>query len=144
MKYLSYANLLQDTELINLENLEEISLIEQATHDGNYKEDELFKLYKRFQFNIDQLLNAKVLYKKLPVSEGRALIYQKLLLSNDIIDILELSKILKNSFESNNLDNAFNIELKKFLEKIDITDIPSNFSTFYSENIKKRINQKKY
>ena len=137
-KYLSYANLLQDTELINLENLEEISLIEQATHDGNYKEDELFKLYKRFQFNIDQLLNAKVLYKKLPVSEGRALIYQKLLLSNDIIDILELSKILKNSFESNNLDNAFNIELKKFLEKIDITDIPSNFSTFYSENIKKK------
>ena len=137
-KYLSYANLLQDTELINLENLEEISLIEQATHDGNYKEDELFKLYKRFQFNIDQLLNAKVLYKKLPVSEGRALIYQKLLLSNDIIDILELSKILKNSFESNNLDNAFNIELKKFLEKIDIADIPSNFSTFYSQNIKKK------
>ena len=50
---------------------------------------------KDFSSILISFLNAKVLYKKLPVSEGRALIYQKLLLSNDIIDILELSKILK-------------------------------------------------
>tara|TARA_B100000401_G_scaffold205121_1_gene138402 strand:- start:145 stop:1896 length:1752 start_codon:yes stop_codon:yes gene_type:complete len=137
-KYLSNANLLQNTELINIEDYEQISLIEQATHEGIYNEDELFKLYKRFQFNINQLLNAKDFYKDLPLSEGRALIYQKLLLSNDPEKILEYSQLLKNSFNNDNLENAFNLELKKFLEKIDILDVPSDYSTFYSKNIQKK------
>ena len=137
-KYLSNANLLQNTEFVDLENYDEISLLEQATHDGNYNENELFELYKRFQFNIDQLLNAKENYKELQISKGRALIYQKILLTNNAEDILELSEILKNSFKSENLENAFNLELKKFLEKIDISEVPSNYSTFYSENLKKK------
>ncbi len=137
-RYLSNANLLQNTELINLDDYENISLIEGATHDGNYNETELFNLYKRFQFNINQLLNAKDIYKQLPVSEGRALIYQKLLLSNDIENILDLSQILKNSFKKDNIENAFNLELRKFLEKINIIEVPSDYSTFYSNNIQKQ------
>ena len=137
-KYLSNANLLQNTELIDIEDYEKISLIEQATHEGIYNEDELFKLYKRFQFNINQLLNAKDFYKELPLSEGRALIYQKLLLSNDPEKILEYSQLLQNLFNKDNLENAFNLELKKFLDKIDILDVPSDYSTFYSKNIKKK------
>ena len=66
------------------------------------------------------------------------MIYQKILLTNNAEDILELSEILKNSFKSENLGNAFNLELKKFLEKIDISEVPSNYSTFYSENLKKK------
>ncbi len=137
-RYLSNANLLQNTELINLDDYENISLIEEATHDGNYNETELFNLYKRFQFNINQLLNAKDIYKQLPISEGRALIYQKLLLSNDIENILDLSQILKNSFKKDNIENAFNLELRKFLEKINIIEVPSDYSTFYSNNIQKQ------
>ena len=137
-RYLSNANLLQDTELINLDDYENIYLIEEATHDGNYNETELFNLYKRFQFNINQLLNAKDIYKQLPISEGRALIYQKLLLSNDIENILDLSQILKNSFKKDNIENAFNLELRKFLNKINITEVPSDYSTFYSNNIQKQ------
>ena len=45
--------------LLNLEDDEKISLIEKATHEQNYEEKELFELYKRFQFNINQLLNVK-------------------------------------------------------------------------------------
>ena len=137
-RYLSNANLLQNTELINLDDYENISLIEEATHDGNYNETELFNLYKRFQFNINQLLNAKDIYKQLPISEGRALIYQKLLLSNDIENILDLSQILKNSFKKDNIENAFNLELRKFLNKINITEVPSDYSTFYSNNTQKQ------
>ena len=137
-RYLSNANLLQNTELINLDDYENISLIEEATHDGNYNETELFNLYKRFQFNINQLLNAKDIYKQLPIHEGRALIYQKLLLSNDIENILDLSQILKNSFKEDNIENAFNLELRKFLEKINIIEVPSDYSTFYSNNIQKQ------
>ena len=137
-RYLSNANLLQNTELINLDDYENISLIEEATHDGNYNETELFNLYKRFQFNINQLLNAKDIYKQLPISEGRALIYQKLLLSNDVENILDLSQILKNSFKKDNIENAFNLELRKFLEKINIIEVPSDYSTFYSNNVQKQ------
>ena len=136
-RYLSNANLLQNTELINLDDNENISLIEEATHDGNYNETELFNLYKRFQFNINQLLNAENIYKQLPISEGRALIYQKLLLSTDVENILDLSQILKNSFKKDNIENAFNLELRKFLDKINITEVPSDYSTFYSNNIQK-------
>ena len=137
-RYLSNANLLQNTELINLDDYENISLIEEATHDGNYNETELFNLYKRFQFNINQLLNAKDIYKQLPISEGRALIYQKLLLSNDVENILDLSQILKNSFKEDNIENAFNLELRKFLEKINIIEVPSDYTTFYSNNVQKQ------
>ena len=43
--------------------MEKISLIEKATNDKNYSEDDLFSLYKKFQFNINQLLNASDSYK---------------------------------------------------------------------------------
>ena len=53
-------------------------------------------------------------------------------------------KILKNSFANENKENAFDIELKKFLKDIDIDDIPSNLTSFYLENMvkNKKINKK--
>ena len=44
-----------------------------------YTEKELFELYKRFQFTINQLLNIKESIKALPAIEARALIYQGIL-----------------------------------------------------------------
>ena len=49
---------------------------------------------------------------------------------------IELLKILKDIFESEGIGNAFDLELTKFLEKIDEIDVPSNFTTFYKQNIK--------
>mgnify|MGYP003336094568 CR=1 FL=1 len=57
-KYLATSNLLYNIEEIDLEEIDKISLIEKATNDKNYSENDLFSLYKRFQFNINQLLNA--------------------------------------------------------------------------------------
>jgi len=45
-------------------------------------------------------------------------------------------KILKDIFESEGIGNAFDLELEKFLKKIDETDVPSNFTTFYNQHIK--------
>ena len=95
----------------------------------------MLDLYKRFQFNINQLLNAKESYKSLGNIESRALIYQKVLLESEMIEKLKLLKILKNSFKNDNLDNAFDLELKKFLEEIDPTEIPDNLTSFYYTNI---------
>ena len=52
-----------------------------ATHEKNYKEVELFALYERFKFNINQLLTVEETYKLLPSSESRALVYQGILIT---------------------------------------------------------------
>ena len=41
-------------------------------------------------------------------------------------------KILKNLFESDDIGDAFDLELKSFLDQISSEDIPSNFTKFYS------------
>merc|ERR1711966_119322 len=102
----------------------------------NYSEKDLLELYKRFQFNINQLLNAQNSYKALSSIEARALIYQKILLESEMIEKLKLLKILKTSFKKDKINDAFDIELKKFLEKIDPTDVPDTLTSFYYTNIK--------
>ena len=134
-KYLSSANLLTSFKEIEVTELEKISLIEKAVNNKNYPEKDLFDLYKRFQFNINQLLNAESFYKSLTNIEGRALIYQKILLESEIENKLKLLKILKESFKKENLENAFDIELKKFLREINPDNIPDNLSNFYYSNI---------
>jgi len=134
-KYLSSSNLLANIDSIDLEDGENISLIEQATHEKNYEEKELFELYKRFQFNINQLLNVKESYKLLQNYEGRALLYQRLILTKDANELLDLSFKLKQSFKKDNIGNAFNNKLKETLSTIDEDNVPSNYSSFYFENI---------
>ena len=135
-KYLSTSNLLYRIQDIEITDIDKISTIEKATHDKNYSEEDLFEFYKRFQFNINQLLNTKESYKSLSSVEGKALIYQRLLLTEEPKLKIELLKILKDIFESEGIGNAFDLELTKFLEKIDEIDVPSNFTTFYKQNIK--------
>ena len=143
-KYLSASNLLFNIQDIEITDIDKISTIEKATHDKNYSEKELFEFYKKFQFTINQLLNAKQSYKSLASIEGKALIYQRVLLAEEPKLKIELIKILKDIFESEGIGNAFDVELKNFLKQIDIEDVPSNFTTFYNEhkNDKEIINKK--
>ncbi len=143
-KYLSSFNLLGSLKQVEITNLEKISLIEKATHNKDYPEKDLFEMYKKFQFNINQLISTEQLYKSLPNIEGRALIYQKILLESDMKKKLALLKILKNSFKKDNLSEAFDKELKRFLEKMNPLDIPDNLTSFYYTNIqiKKESNKK--
>ena len=135
-KYLSTSNLLANIESIDLEDKQKIDSIEKATHEGNYKEKELFDLYKRFQFNINQLLSVEQSYKLLSNSEGRALLYQGILITSHIGRKLELIKILKDSFESDGKGKAFNNELASILLKINEDEVPSNHTDFYNRFVK--------
>ena len=74
--------------------------------------------------------------------ESRALIYQGVLLSSDTGQRIELLKMLKDSFEEENIGNAFNDELRKFLKKIDINEIPSNYTDFYLLNSRENVQVK--
>tara|TARA_B110000008_G_scaffold78227_1_gene79786 strand:+ start:188 stop:1951 length:1764 start_codon:yes stop_codon:yes gene_type:complete len=135
-KYLANSNLLYNIQDIEITDVEKISTIEKAVHDKNYSEEELFEFYKKFQFTINQLLNTKQSYKSLPSIEAKALVYQRVLLTEEPKLKLELMNILKDIFISEGTGNAFDLELKKFLKKIDPEDVPSNFTTFYKENVK--------
>ena len=135
-KYLSSANLLNSFKEIEISDLEKISTIEKAVHNKNYPERDLFELYKRFQFNINQLLNANEAHKSLSNIEARALIYQKILLESELEEKFKFLKILKNLFKKDNIEKAFDEELKTFLNNMDPSDIPDNLYSFYYSNIK--------
>ena len=135
-KYLSTSNLLYNIQDLEITDINKISTIEKATHDKIYSEQDLFEFYKRFQFNINQLINTEEVYKTLSPIEGRALVYQRLLLTEDPELKLKLLKTLKNIFEKDDIGNAFEEELKRFLIQIKTEDIPSNFTTFYDNYAK--------
>ena len=134
-KYLSTSNLLDNIQDIELTNIDKIGSIEKATHEKNYTEKELFELYKRFQFNINQLLNIKESTKVLSTVESRALIYQGILITTEIEYKLQLMNALKNSFKNEGTENAFDTELSTFLKEIKKEEVPSNFTTFYNKYV---------
>jgi len=132
--YLSTSNLLKNSDLVDIESSDQIKLIETATNDGVYEEEELLNLYKRFRFDINQLLNFNDAYKLLNDYEARALLYQRFLLSDETTQKLTLLSKLKELFDEAGLSSAFDNELAKSLKSIPYDDVPSNFTSFYKKN----------
>ncbi len=139
-KYLSSNNLLENIKEIDLENAKKIMTLEKATHEKNYSEKELLKLYKRFDFSLSQLLDANNLYNKLPNFQARAILYQRLLLSDDPVKKVDLAMKMKSLFRKDKIENAFVIELSNILKNINFDDIASSQTKFYEKNI---VNEKK-
>ena len=142
-RYLSSLNLLESVESIDLEDQNKISIIERATHEGNYSERELYDLYKRFQFNINQLLTVNESYKLLSNIEARALVYQGILITTEVSRKLELTKILKDLFLEENIGLAFKDELTLMLKDISLEDVPSNYTSFYNNSLNQEIKELK-
>ena len=84
---------------------------------------------------LNQLINIKESSKVLSNTETRALIYQGILITTEVEKKIELMNALKNSFKNDNIPNAFDRKLRKFLEEIDINDVPPNYLTFYEKYI---------
>ena len=132
--YLSTSNLLKNSDLVDIESSDQIKLIETATNDGVYEEEELLNLYKRFRFDINQLLNFNDAYKLLNDYEARALLYQRFLLSDETTQKLTILSKLKELFDEAELSSAFDNELARVLKSIPYDDVPSNFTSFYKKN----------
>ncbi len=131
-QYLSASNLLFNIKDIEITDIDKISIIEKAVHDKNYSEKDLFEFYKKFQFTINQFLNAQEIYKSLSPIEGRALLYQRALLTDEPNLKLDLMQTLKYTFDKDGIGDAFDEELKRFLNQISEEDVPSNYTTFYN------------
>ena len=70
-------------------------------------------------FNFNQLLNAQEIYKNLPNYKARALIYQSMLLSENIENKIKLAFLLKDLFIKDKLFNVYSKELTEFFKSID-------------------------
>ena len=131
-RYLSSANLMKTKDF---ENEEIILTYEQAAAENSFEEEEVFKIYLRMDFNFNQLLNATEIYKNLPNYKARALIYQSILLSDNIEKKLYFAFLLKDLFIKDKLFNVYSKELSNILNKIDPEEIPENYSELVSSNL---------
>ena len=131
-KYLTASNLISTEEL---EDPEVINKYEIAAQQGTFDKNKIFEIYLSKQFNINQLINAKSVYQSLSSYEARALIYQKILLSDDIENKLSLLFLLKDLFQKDKLDNIYSEYLSDTLKSIDPDDIPGEFKKTVKRNI---------
>ena len=135
-RYLSSAN------LINIENFEDEEAIityEKAASQNTFEKQEIFNIYKKIIFNINQLLNAQETYKTLPNYKARALIYQSILLSDNVENKLKLSFLLKDLFDDDKIFNVYSEELTNILKKIDKNSIPDSYISLVEEYSQEKI-----
>ncbi len=131
-KFLVASNLIVIDEL---ENSETIKKYEVAANDGSFDKDKIFEIYMSIPFTINQLLNATTIYQGLEGYEGRALIYQRALLSDNIEKKLKLFFLLKDSFDKEKLNNIFKDKLSEILKEIDPSDVPEDLLKVVEKNI---------
>ena len=78
-------------------------------------------------FNFNQLVNAKEIYKNLPNYKARALIYQSILLSDSDEKKIDLAFLLKDLFVKDKLFVVYHEELSNILKSINTEEIPENY-----------------
>ena len=93
-------------------------------------------------FNFNQLINSDEIYKNLPNYKARALIYQSVLLTDNIEKKLYLAFLLKELFIKDKIFNIYNDELSDILKSISPEDIPENYVDIVNANLNKKISNK--
>ena len=138
-RYLSSANLI---EVNNFENENVILTYEQAALQNSFEKDEIFKIYLRMNFNFNQLVNSQEIYKTLPNYKARALIYQSMLLSDNIERKLHLAFLLKDLFIKDKIFIIYAEELSNILKSIDEEEIPEDYVELVNQNLYKNLTNK--
>ena len=139
-RYLSSANLIQ---IDNFENEDVILTYEQAAADNSFEKDEIFKIYLKVNFNFNQLKNVSEIYKNLPNYKARALIYQSILLSDNIERKIDLAFLLKDLFQKDKLYNIYEEELSNILKSINLNEIPENYVELVKKNLEQNLKNNK-
>ena len=144
-KYLAASNLIS---IEQLEDPKKIKNYEIAANQGTFDKNKIFEFYLSIPFNINQLINANTAYQGLQGYESRALIYQKILLSDNLENKLNLLFLMKDLFAKDKLNNIFPEYLSNTLEAMDEGDIPDDFKKLVAKNIilekNKKIGKIKY
>ena len=141
-EYMNSANLIK---IDDINDKKKIKNIETAANKNQVDKSQVFKIYKQIPFDLNTLINAKNVYQSLEKIEGRALLYQKYLLSDNTENKLDLLFLLKDLFKKENLSNVYNEFLSDKLKEFDKAEIPDNYLSAVERNIvsNKSLNQKK-
>ena len=133
-RYLSAANLI---EVNNFEDENVILTYEFAAAQNSFDKDEIFKIYLKMNFNFNQLSNAEEIYKNLQNYKARALIYQSMLLSDNIERKISLAFLLKDLFIKDKIFPVYDDELSSILKSFNSEDIPEKYVELVNQNLNK-------
>ncbi len=141
-EYMNSANLITIDDITNKEKIKNIEI---AANKNQVDKSQVFKIYEQIPFELNTLINAKNVYQSLEKIEGRALIYQKFLLSDNTQNKLDLLFLLKDLFKKENLSNVYNTFLSDRLKEFDVNEIPKDYLSTVERNIisNKKFNQQK-
>ena len=138
-RYLSAANLI---EVNNFEDENVIVTYELAAAKNSFDKDEIFKIYLKMNFNFNQLSNAEEIYKNLQNYKARALIYQSMLLSDNIERKISLAFLLKDLFIKDKIFPVYADELSSILKSLNSEDIPEDYVELVNQNLNKTSEKK--
>ena len=130
-EYLNAANLIK---LDDIGDKEKIRELEVAANQGQY-ENNIFDIYKRIPFSLNNLINANNIYQTLEKTDARALIYQKYLLSDKNENKIELLFLLEDMFKKDNLSNIYSQFMSDQLKAINPKDIPEKYKDVVSRKL---------
>jgi len=133
-RYLSAANLI---EINNFEDENVILTYEFAAAQNSFDKDEIFKIYLKMNFNFNQLSNAEEIYKNLQNYKARALIYQSMMLSDNIERKISLAFLLKDLFIKDKIFPIYADELSSILKSFNSEDIPESYVELVNQNLDK-------
>ena len=131
-EYMNAANLIA---VDDINDKDKIRNLETAAKNNQIDKNQIFKIYKQIPFDLNTLINAQNIYQSLDKLEGRALIYQKYLLSDNNKIRLDLLFLLKDLFKKENLSNVFTEFLSDELKKFGKNDIPKDYVNVVERNI---------
>ncbi len=137
-RYLSAANLI---EVNNFEDENVIFTYEQAAAQNAFDNEEIFKIYLKMNFNFNQLANAQEIYKNLPNYKARALIYQSMLLSDNVERKISLAFLLKDLFIKDKIFKVYVEELSSVLKSLNQEQIPEDYVELVNQNLNKNLSK---
>ena len=131
-EYMNSANLITIDDITDKGKIKNIEI---AANKNQIDKTQIFKIYKQIPFELNTLINAQNVYQSLEKIEGRALIYQKFLLSDNTQKKLDLLFLLKDLFKKENLSNVYTEFLSNRLKEFKKNEIPENYLTIVERNI---------
>ena len=131
-EYLMAANLIN---INDLENNDEIKELEIAANSNSLAKSYILEVYKNINFDLNDLLKIDQVYLTLEPIDARALVYQKILLSDNTETKLKYLFLLNDLFKNDNLPNIFQNYLSQELKTLDVEKIPIEYQELVTENI---------
>ena len=131
-KYLNAANLIKLEDASDKQKIKELEI---AANNNQLDKNKIFEIYRQIPFNLNTLINAKNNYQSLNDSDGRALLYQKYLLSEGNDKKIEYLFLLEEQFKKADLINIYSKFLSNRIEEIGIKNLPEKYQELAQKKI---------